>query len=262
MSAAAEKVWWCRRTFLIPRGNSCRHCVGKIDAVELWPTNNRLTGEPNYGEFFNGLRFQDWYRYLNCGYRLPVVGGTDKMSAAMPVGANRTYAFIGNREFSFANWAKAVRKGNTFMTTGPLLFFKVDGRAPGEEILMRTGSGSVEAEVEVISLVPFHRVDVVINGRVVATREDSAGTRQMTLREKLGVAGPAWLAARCASRVAPVTPWNFRTQAHTSPVYVRVPGRELFSAAVAKYLLTLIDGGQTYVETLAIRPTTNSSRKR
>ena len=159
--------------------------LGKIDAVELWPTNNRSTGEPNYGEFFNGLRFQDWYRYLNCGYRLPVVGGTDKMSAAMPVGANRTYAFIGNREFSFANWAKAVRKGNTFMTTGPLLFFKVDGRAPGEDILMRTGSGSVEAEVEVTSLVPFHRVDVVINGRVVATREDSAGTRQMTFREKL-----------------------------------------------------------------------------
>jgi len=228
--------------------------LGKIDAVELWPTNNRSTSEPNYGEFFNGLRFQDWYRYLNCGYRLPAVGGTDKMSAAMPVGANRTYAFLGDQEFSFANWAKAVRKGNTFMTTGPLLFFKADGRVPGEEILMRSGSGSVEVELEVASLVPFHRVDVVINGRVVATREEQRGTHQMTLRERLAVVGPAWLAARCASRVAPVTPWNFRTQAHTSPVYVRVPRQELFSAPVAKYLLTLIEGGQTYVETLAIQP--------
>ena len=33
--------------------------------------------------FFHG----EYYRYLNCGYRLPVLGGTDKMSAEVPVGA-------------------------------------------------------------------------------------------------------------------------------------------------------------------------------
>jgi len=41
--------------------------MGKIDAVELRP----------YGEYFNLLCFQDWYRYLNCGYRVTAVGGTD-----------------------------------------------------------------------------------------------------------------------------------------------------------------------------------------
>jgi hypothetical protein len=57
--------------------------LGKIDAVELFP----------YSEQFNTLCFYDWYHYLNCGYRLPGVGGTDKMGAYMPVGANRTYAY-------------------------------------------------------------------------------------------------------------------------------------------------------------------------
>ena len=28
----------------------------------------------------------EYYRYLNCGYRLPLVGGTDKMSNSVPVG--------------------------------------------------------------------------------------------------------------------------------------------------------------------------------
>ena len=98
--------------------------LGKLDAVELWP--QRPDGaQPGH---FNFLRFLDWYRYLNCGYRLPAVGGTDKMGAYMPVGANRAYAHIGEEEFNFANWAKAVRSGNTFVTSGPLLVFQADGR--------------------------------------------------------------------------------------------------------------------------------------
>jgi hypothetical protein len=218
--------------------------LGKIDAVELFP----------YGEYFNTLRFYDYYRYLNCGYRVPAVGGTDKMGAYMPVGANRTYAYLGQQEFSFANWAKAVRQGNTFMTTGPLLLFRADGHAPGDEIVLGAGAGTVEVQVDATSSVPFHRLEIVLNGRVVASREESAGTRQMTLKEKVQVPGPGWLAARCASRLGPTTAWGLGIQAHTSPVYVRVPGQELFSAPAVAYMLTLIEGAQTWVENLATRP--------
>ena len=45
------------------------------------------------------------------------------MGANEAVGANRVYAHLGDAEFNFGNWAKAVRSGNTFMTTGPLLLF-------------------------------------------------------------------------------------------------------------------------------------------
>jgi hypothetical protein len=218
--------------------------LGKIDAVELYP----------YGEHFNTLRFLDWYRYLNCGYRLPAVGGTDKMGAYMPVGANRTYAHLGQEEFSFANWAKAIRGGNTFMTTGPLLVFQADGHVPGEEITFGAGGGSLEVGVHAESFVPFHRLEVVMNGKVVASREDRAGTREMHLSEKVRVPGSAWLAARCASRLGPTTAWALGIQAHTSPVYVKVAGQELFSAPAAAYMLTLIEGAETWVENLAIRP--------
>jgi hypothetical protein len=176
------------------------------------------------------------------------------MGAYMPVGANRTYAYLGDQEFNFANWAKSVRAGNTFSTTGPLLLFEVDGHKPGSEIVIGSGGAIVEVHAEARSFVPFHRVEIISNGKVVASREDKAGARDLTLKEPIRLDGPAWLAARCSSRYGPTTSWYFAVAAHTSPVYVRVAGKELFSPETAAYMLTLINGAQTWIENLAIRP--------
>jgi hypothetical protein len=55
--------------FPYPTGEQAAHIVmNKIDAVEIRPG---LPG--NFSEYFNALNILDWYRYLNCGYRLPVV---------------------------------------------------------------------------------------------------------------------------------------------------------------------------------------------
>lgn len=224
--------------------------LGKLDAVELWPDAPRIP-QANH---FNFLRYLDWYRYLNCGYRLPAVGGTDKMGAYMPVGTNRAYAYLGKEEFNFANWARAVRGGNTFVTSGPLLNLSVDGHAPGEDIAFPSGGGTVEVNANARSFVPFNRLEVVLNGHVVASREAASGTRELKLTERIRVPGPGWMAARCSSELGPVTTWEFMVQAHTSPVYLVVPGQELFSPQTASYMLTLIDGAQAYVENLAIRP--------
>lgn len=221
--------------------------LGKIDALEIHPQFSAPLA-------FNELSFMDWYRYLNCGYRLPVVGGTDKMFTWMPVGCERTYAYLGTEEFNFANWARAVRKGNTFMTSGPLLLLQADGHVPGDEIEVGAGGNTVEVSVEAKSFVPFHRVEMVMNGRVVASRDDKAGTREMTLRESVQVKEPGWIAARCASQFGPVTLWQLKVCAHTSPVYLKMRGQEAFSAIGLSYVLTLVEGAQTWVDELATRP--------
>ncbi|MEW5977081.1 MAG: CehA/McbA family metallohydrolase [Acidobacteriota bacterium] len=218
--------------------------LGKIDAVELWPMN--------MSEHFNNLRFLDWYRYLNCGYRLPVVGGTDKMGAWIPAGANRAYAYLGQNEFSFANWARAVRGGNTFVTSGPLIFFQAEGLPPGNEITVRTGGATIEVRAEVTSTVPIHRLDVVLNGRVVSSREESSGTKTLRMTDRIQVSGPGWVAARCASRLD--LTGSLRIAAHTSPVYLRIPDQDLFSPDAGAYLLTLIEGAESWVKNLATRP--------
>ena len=224
--------------------------LGKIDAVELWP-QRPTAALPGH---FNFLRFLDWYRYLSCGYRLPAVGGTDKMGAYMAVGTNRAYAYIGQDEFTFPNWAKAVRSGNTFVTSGPLLNFLADGCSPGQEINLGTGGGTIDVHASAKSFVPFHRLEIVLNGQVVASREAEAGTRELAMTEKVPVPGPGWIAARCSSELGPVTTWEFMVQAHTSPVYLVSPGHELFSPQTAAYMLALIDGSQAFIENLAVRP--------
>ena len=219
--------------------------LGKIDAVEIVPA-----WEAN--KYFNNLRYLEWYRYLNCGYRLPAVSGTDKMSASTPAGETRAYVYLGQEEFTFANWAKAVRKGNTFVTSGPLLTLQVDGHVPGDEVNLPPGRATLEVQVQGKSFVPFHQLEVVVNGVRVASREDQNGTKEMLLKEKIQVTGPGWIAARCSSLLPRLG--QSKMQAHTSPVYLVVTGKELFSAPVASYMLTLIDGAQAWAETLAVRP--------
>jgi hypothetical protein len=227
--------------------------LGKIDAVEIWPQDDPKVHRKEMEEF-DTLRYLDWYHYLNCGYRLPAVAGTDKMGAYMPAGANRVYAYLGQEEFNYPNFAKAVRAGNTFATSGPLLMFHADGHPPGAEMTLGAGGGTIEVTADAQCFVPIHRLEVIFNGTVVAAQDEPAGARTIHLTEKIKVQGPGWLAARCSSQSPRTTSWRFKIAAHTSPVYVQVPGRDLFSPEAATYFLQLIDGAQMYVETLATRP--------
>ena len=60
------------------------------------------------------------------------------------------------------------------------------------------------------------------------------------------------MAARCVSHHKVWHGWPINIGAHTSPVYVRCGDDELFSPSEAAYMLTLIDGGLTWLDTLSI----------
>jgi hypothetical protein len=216
--------------------------LGKIDAAEIRVFTPAL-------DSFNVL---EWYRFLNCGYRVAAVGGTDKMWAGMPVGGVRTYAYLGDADLTFANWASAVRAGRTFTTSGPLIRLIVEGCAPGDEIRLPGSGGTLEAEASVQSVQPFHELQLVLNGQVVAREMFEQGAFEARMRSKIRVDGSAWIAARCVSRHLVWHGWPINIAAHTSPVYVSRDGDELFAPSDATYLLTLIDGGLTWLDTLSI----------
>ena len=63
-----------------PRAEHAASLVsGDIDAIEMTSWGNLYAGIDPYS-------LSDWYRYLNCGYLVAAVGGTDKMSATTAVG--------------------------------------------------------------------------------------------------------------------------------------------------------------------------------
>lgn len=222
--------------------------LGKFDGLEI-----RSYSVPGSGPL-DEYTLREYYRYLNCGYRVACVGGTDKMSASMPVGGVRTYAQIdADRAFDFENWAEAVRAGRTFSTSGPLIDLKVEGRGLGDEIQLTGGHGTVEVHATAECAWPITRLEVVMNGRVVATATAGQGARRLALQEKVQVKGSCWFAARCGSDLKAQHSWPIFVGGHTSPIYVVVPGTELFSPSDATYMLTLIDGGLTYLDTLSVR---------
>jgi hypothetical protein len=222
--------------------------LGKIDGAEL-----RNFGDPD-NETLDHFCTKEWYRYLNCGCRVAAVGGTDKMSAGMPVGAVRTYARIDpNEGFTFENWGKAVRAGRTFTTSGPLIDLTVEGRSVGEEVRLPAGGGSVEVRALAECVWPIHKMEIVANGRVVAATSSAAGERRLSISETVRLDGSCWIAARCSSRLSLHPCWPMQIGAHTSPIYIVAGDEEVFSASDANYMLTLIDGGLTYLETLSVR---------
>jgi hypothetical protein len=213
--------------------------TGRADAVEMINQSDQGTNE--------------YYRYLNCGYKLPLTGGTDKMSSEVPVGLYRTYVFIGtDRPFTYDNWTAALRAGRTFLSAGPLLGFTVEGQAIGDTMKLPGNGGTVEVHAVADSVLPFANLQIVMNGEVVAEAKPAPGEHRVELRAKLRVERHSWLAARCR---APGWGdpkhhdcWGRGVMAHTSPIYLAVGGDWwMFDAETAKYLLTLIHGGLDYV---------------
>lgn len=228
----------------------------KLDGAEL-----RQFASPARGSL-DEFCFTEWYRYLNCGYRVAAVGGTDKMSAGMPVGGARTYARLAPEdEFSFENWGRAVRAGRTFTSSGPVMDLRVEGKEIGEEIRMPAGGGTLEVQASAQCAWPLHRLEIVVNGRVAADSSSADGTRKMSLTRKIRVEGSSWIAARCGSNLVVSHCWPIHLGAHTSPVYIVVGGRKMFSPSDASYMLTLIDGGLTYLDTLSVRYDQERHRK-
>ena len=213
--------------------------TGRLDGIEMIRMD-----EFNHGEY---------YRYLNGGYRLPLVGGTDKMSGDVPVGLYRTYTKLADdEEFNYQNWCKNVARGRTFLSGGPIISFTVDGQEVGDTLSL-SGPGTVEVAASAESTIPINRLEIVQAGRVVASTESATGTRRLELKEMLKVDGHTWLAARCGGPgyfgSTHLDAWRRGIFAHTSPVYVACGGDWwMFDEATAKYMLTLIEGDLEYIE--------------
>lgn len=218
--------------------------LGLIHAIEM------MTFNP-YDAQINPYGLADWYRYLNLGYQLPVVGGSDKMAAASLLGGVRTYAHLGQRPFTYENWMAAVQAGNTFVTVGPLAELTVEGAVPGGRVELPASGGSVDVSWRVASVsLPIEQVEV-IQGGLVADQVTGNGQQEASGSVRLPIDDSSWLALRVRG--------SYRGQpgeiaAHTSAVQVLVEGRPLFNQPDATAVLEQIEGAIAYVDTLAPRP--------
>jgi hypothetical protein len=217
--------------------------AGKIEAIETQAMSPGL----------DDPAVLEWYRFLNLGYRLPVVAGTDKMSSEVPIGAVRSYAHLLDDDgLTFDAWAAAVRRGRTFVSSGPILELSVDGHEPGDVVRLST-PGRVEVAIRSRSAQPvITAVEMVVNGRVVAATGVPVATAELALRETIEISDGSWIAARSRSADHIESAFATSMAAHTSPVYIDVDDRPLVPAAEdAAVVEQVILGARTWVAGLA-----------
>ena len=227
-----------RLTDAAPQGEALAALLlGKIDAFEVSGFNDP---EPDV--------LGDWYRLLDCGLRIPLAGGSGKDSNAIALGAVRTYARLADGQpFGYAAWIDAMKAGRTFVTNGPLLSLTADGSGPGSVLRIPPEGRRIPVRIEARGTAAFDRVELLLNGSIVASREASGNRQSALLEVELAPTENAWLAARCWGRDR--LPDGQCVYAHTSPIYLQAEGPPMAPAsAMAEPLVAVLDRTLDWVE--------------
>jgi hypothetical protein len=189
--------------------------LGSIDFVEVF----------QFGE----LKMGRWYEVLDAGFRVTGVAGSDfpanlprfkPWPRAIPLlGPERTLVRgqPDDQRSTYERWSEGVRKGAVIVSNGPLLDLAIDGKGPGEVVDWDGASTEVRAVVEAAFSRPIEALELVVNGRVVATQTGDSERHVLSLTAAIPLRASAWVAARARGRRHEGEPERW---AHTNPVYV------------------------------------------
>jgi hypothetical protein len=205
--------------------------LGTVDVLE-WSGSNQAG-------------FFPWYATLNNGLKIMAVGGEDSISnlhISLLVGSYRTYVYTGSRGLDLDAWFEGLRRGHSFVTSGPMVELKVNGSIPGEEIRLPAGGGTVEVEGYVRSITPLEKVMLVWNGEVVEEFPLEGDRRRADFEKILPVEKSGWYHLRAEGNRSERHPLDIRyAQALTNPVWVTVGDEPVRSRAASEYSIEWID---------------------
>jgi hypothetical protein len=220
-----------------------------------------------------------WYHTLNCGYRCRISGETDfPCIYGQRVGLGRVYVKLPDGKLDFDRWCEGVKEGRSYVTDGKshLVDFRVDdvevGVSGSELRLDAPRTVTVRADVAAyldpmrsavgadiqkrpLSVQPYWDierarigksrkipVEVLVNGRPVATRDVEADGSYHEVEFAVKIDKSSWVSLR-------VYP-----SSHTNPVFVLVGGKPIrASKKSAEWCLKSVDQCWSQKEK-AIRP--------
>jgi hypothetical protein len=205
----------------------------------------RLDGLNLFDPYWMDPEYDLWYRLLNCGIRLPASTGSDWFVCS----SNRVYVDVGT-DFSYDSWLAGLRAGRTFVTDGPALRLTVAGSSPSNDALeLGPWTTSVRVVARWQAAQPIDRIEIIRDGEVAATCENSDGQTEGTFTADLPARGAGWLAARCWGRRR--NSYGHALWAHTSPVYLRDTPESDRVRAASTFFVERIDQAMTWLTTRA-----------
>ena len=224
---------------------NCNHFLPRLVDTDLapwshWPIEFGYRGNRGFALWMMDL----YYRILNSGIELPLSAGSANGVKATPVGYDRVYVRLGKDAFDYPGFMRALKRGRSFSTNGPILELEVDGEhGPGDRIDIRRGQ-EVRFRARARSRGELESLQLIVNGEVVARRAGQAG-RELVLEEAVRFDRSSWAAVRAFER-------SDRSEvfAHTSPLYFFVGGRPVVVPESVQDLLQKIDRLIAYTEHL------------
>ena len=192
----------------------------------------------------NGIEaMEPLYKAWNCGYRVVASAGEDAFPnfyRSYILGSNRVFVHSGPK-LDYEKWIQAFRAGRSFVSSGPLVFLTVDGKEPGDEIRLPSGSHGLNVRVEVESIMPIETVEILRNGQIVETVKAQPNQRKLSFSKTVQLDHSGWISVQTRSHYGrtPIRrPFPF---AATMPVWIIVAGQPVRSRADAQYFVDWMD---------------------
>jgi TolB protein len=183
------------------------------------------------------------YRAWNCGYRVVASAGADAMPnffRGHTIGAVRAYVKTGLK-LDYEKWTADFRAGRSFVSSGPLVYFQLEGRGPGDEIQLGPGKHSLAATVDVASIAPLEVIEILHNGEVIETLRPQGGPLKASIKKTVNIQQSGWLAARVLARPKRQPLRTPRPFAATMPVWVTLDGKPVRSKKDTDYFIRWMD---------------------
>lgn len=198
-----------------------------------------------------------FYVLKNAGFPLVATAGSANGVHPVPAGFSRVYVHQPNG-FSYENWLNGLKAGNSFVTTGPMLFAKINGQQAGHTFELGTTGDILHVTGEIISETPVSFAEIIVNGTPVIllrgkTNKTSEDAFRMEYSTQLKMEKSGWIAIRCYEE----RQGGRLRFAHTSCWDVVIPGKPLRPSPEEKeYLIqrvqTEIDRSKGIVSQAAI----------
>jgi WD40 repeat protein len=187
---------------------------------------------------------------LNNDFRIAPVGGEDALNDLRkhrPIGQTRTYVDLGD-SFTAEGWIDALKTGRTFVSAGPLVELRVNGKGPGEDSKLPAGGGEVPIEAKVWSTNAIHKALIYHNGEIWKQLPIAGDRKTVDFRASVPLDQSGWFTLVVEADAYPKgTPGTY-TQAVTNGVRVYVGDQKIRSRESAEYFLRWIDKLQGMAE--------------
>ncbi len=166
-----------------------------------------------------------WYRFLNLGIPVAASAGTDSFASyfrSFAVGATRIYVHV-DGPLNMESYLDALKDGRSFVSTGPLLKFTVNGAGPGDVVSTSSGKES-SWQLTVASPIAVETVEILVNGNAVWKSDGLTEPGKKTFQGSIDVPKGGWVAARVHGGTEQWPGGNGTPFAHTSPIWFHSRG--------------------------------------